>query len=462
MVATNKEDDVTRVVVIGGDAAGMSAAAQASRGAIPPELVVFERGDYTSFAACGLPYLVGGVVDDVAHLVARSPEQHRANGIDVRTRHEVVAIDVVAREVEVHDLDGAQTFREPFDHLLIATGASPIRPPLDNIDARGVMGIQTIPDALAIDEVLRSRSPRSAVIVGGGYIGLEMVEAFQERGLAVTLVERLAQPMATMDADMGALVAARLATLGVDLRLDTAVEGFEVDGDNWVTGVATTSGVIGADVVVMGLGVRPNVRLATDAGIAIGPTGAIATDARMATTTAGVWAAGDCAESHHRVSRRPAWVALGTHANKQGRVAGINLSGGHARFPGVIGTAVTKVGDIEMARTGLTEHEAATAGFDAVANTIEGSSRAHYYPGGGTMAVKVVAERGSGRMLGAQIVGGVESAKRIDALAVAVWNEMTVDEFGQLDLGYAPPFSPVWDPILISARTTGDRATGTR
>lgn len=452
---------MTRVVVIGGDAAGMSAAAQASRGANPPELVVFERGDYTSFAACGLPYLVGGVVADAGHLVARSPEQHRANGIDVRTRHEVVAIDVVAGEVEVHDLESERTLREPFDHLLIATGASPIRPPLANIGARGIMGIQTIPDALAIDEVLRSRSPRHAVVVGGGYIGLEMVEAFQERGLSITLVERLAQPMATMDTDMGERVGAKLAALGVNLRLDTAVQGFEVDADNWVTGVATTSGVIAADVVVMGLGVRPNVRLAADAGIAIGPTGAIATDARMATTTAGVWAAGDCAESHHRVSRRPAWVALGTHANKQGRVAGINLSGGHARFPGVIGTAVTKVGDIEIARTGLTEHEAATAGFDAVANSIEGSSRAHYYPGGGTMAVKVVAERGSGRMLGAQIVGGVESAKRIDALAVAVWNEMTVDEFGQLDLGYAPPFSPVWDPTLIAARTTGDKATGT-
>ncbi|HSP28929.1 MAG TPA: FAD-dependent oxidoreductase [Ilumatobacteraceae bacterium] len=453
---------MTRVVVIGGDAAGMSAAAQASRGTNPPELVVFERGDYTSFAACGLPYLVGGVVADADLLVARSPEQHRANGIDVRTRHEVVAIDLEARDVEVRDLDGERTFRQPFDHLLIATGASPIRPPLPNIDASGVMGIQTIPDALAIDEALRSRSPRRAVVVGGGYIGLEMVEAFQQRGLEVVLIERLAQPMATMDADMGARVAAGLATLGVDLRLDTAVEGFEVDAANWVTGVVTADGVVPADIVVMGLGVRPNTRIAAEAGIPIGPTGAIATDARMATTTQGVWAAGDCAESHHRVSRRPAWVALGTHANKQGRVVGINLSGGHARFPGVIGTAVTKVGGVEIARTGLTEIEAATAGFDAVANTIEGSSRAHYYPGGGAMAVKVVAERRSGRMLGAQIVGGAESAKRIDALAVAVWNEMTVDEFGQLDLGYAPPFSPVWDTTLIAARTTGDRATRAR
>jgi NADPH-dependent 2,4-dienoyl-CoA reductase/sulfur reductase-like enzyme len=445
------------VVVIGGDAAGMSAAAQASRGAAPPELVVFERGAYTSFAACGLPYLVGGVVSGPDRLVARSPEQHRANGIDVRTRHEVTGIDLDARVVEVRDLENGRTRREPFDHLLIATGASPIRPPLPQIDAPGVMGIQTIPDALAIDEILRTRAPRRAVVVGGGYIGLEMAEALQARGLTVTLVERLPQPMATMDPDMGARVAAGLQAQGIEVRLDIAVDGFEVGPDGWVTGVATAEGVVPADLVVMGLGVRPNARLAAEAGIPIGPTGAIATDARMASPTEGIWAAGDCAESHHRVSRRPTWVALGTHANKQGRVAGINLSGGHARFPGVIGTAVTKVGEVEIARTGLTEREAAVAGFDAVANTIEGSSRAHYYPGGGAMAVKIVAERGTGRMLGAQIVGGLEAAKRIDALAVAVWNEMTVDEFGQLDLGYAPPFSPVWDPTLIAARTTGDR-----
>jgi NADPH-dependent 2,4-dienoyl-CoA reductase/sulfur reductase-like enzyme len=208
---------------------------------------------------------------------------------------------------------------------------------------------------------------------------------------------------------------------------------------------------------VMGLGARPNVSLAADAGITVGSSGAIGADARMSTSVDGVWAAGDCAESFHRVSRRPAWIALGTHANKQGRVVGLNVSGSHARFPGVIGTAVTKVGATEIGRTGLTEREAAAAGFDATASSIEGTSRAHYYPDGADMTVKVVAERSSGRMLGAQIVGGAEAAKRIDALAVAVWNEMTVDEFGQLDLGYAPPFSPVWDPTLVAARITGDR-----
>ena len=450
---------MTRVVIIGGDAAGMSAAAQASRGAEQVDLVVFEKGGYTSFAACGLPYFVGGVVPEAAQLVARSPEQHRKNGIDVRTRHEVVAIDTGARTVQVRSLDDDRTSTESFDQLVIATGASPIRPPLPGIDAHGVTGIHTIPDALAIDDIIRSRAPQRAVVVGGGYIGLEMVEALLLRGLHVTLVEKLDQPMATMDADMGARVADGLRRLGAGLQLGTGVQAFEAGDDGWVRAVITDHGTVPTDLVVMGLGVRPNSRLAGDHGIELGPTGAIATDARMATRTEGVWAAGDCAESFHRVSQKPAWIALGTHANKQGRVVGLNVSGTHARFPGMIGTAVTKVAAMEIARTGLNLREAAAAGFDAVAEVIEGASRAHYYPDGAPLAVKIVADRGNGRLLGAQIVGGVEAAKRIDALAVAVWNEMTVDEFGQLDLGYAPPFSPVWDPTLIAARKTGERVS---
>ncbi len=448
---------MTRVVVIGGDAAGMSAAAQASRGVDPVDLIVFEKGAFTSFAACGLPYLVGGLVADAAQLVARTPEQHRANGIDVRTGTEVMAIDLDRREVEVRVLDEGRTYRESFDHLVIATGASPIRPPFDNIDAHGIFGIQTIPDAVQIDDTIRARSPRRAAVIGGGYIGLEVVEALLLRGLEVTMVEKLDQPMSTLDPDMGARVAEGLRAMGVDLRLGTGVEGFERGSDGWVRGVSTEAGELETDLVVMGLGVRPNTRLAADAGIRIGPSGGIAVDARMSTATDGVWAAGDCVESLHRVSQRPVSIALGTHANKQGRIVGLNVSGGHGRFPGVIGTAVTKVGTIEIGRTGLSEREAAAAGFDAAAETIDGTSRAHYYPDGEALAVKVVAERGTGRMLGAQIVGGADAAKRIDALAVAVWNEMNAEEFGQLDLGYAPPFSPVWDSPLIAARRAGER-----
>ncbi len=448
---------MSRVVIIGGDAAGMSAAAQASRSGSDLELVVFERSEYTSYAACGLPYYVAGLIPDHNKLVARSPEQHRANGIDVRTGHEVLSIDTARRQILVRELATGSESYEAFDQLVIATGASEVRPPLTNIDARGVMNIKVIPDAVAIEEILRDRAPRRAVVVGAGYIGLEMAEAFMLRGLEVTVVERLSQPMATLDADMAAELAEGISALGIDLRLGVSVSGFGVDADGWVTSVVMTGDgetmEIPADIVVMGLGVKANSQLATDAGITVGPSGAIATDDKMQTSVPGIYAAGDCAESFHRVSRRPVSIALGTHANKQGRVAGINVSGGDLRFPGVIGTAVTKVGHIEIGRTGLTMTEAAEAGYDAVAAKITAGSRAHYYPDGAPMTVKIVSEKGTGRMLGAQIVGGPEAAKRIDTLAIAIWNEMTVDDFSQTDLGYAPPFSPVWDPILTAART---------
>ena len=450
---------MTRFVVIGGDAAGMSAAAQATRGAEPVDVVAFERGRYTSYAACGLPYLVGGLVPQPEGLVARTPEEHRAKGVDVHTEHEVVSIDTAGRTVTVRDLAAGRERTEEYDHLLVATGAVPIRPDWPGIDAPGVFGLHSIPEATAILDAVRSRGPRRAVVVGAGYIGLEIAEAFGLLGLEVTVLERLDQPMATLDADMAARVADGMRELGIDLRLGTSVEGIVTGPAGWVRAVATDRGEVPADLVVLGLGVRPGSALAAAAGIPVGPTGGIVTDPRMATPVDGVWAAGDCAQSLHRVSGRPAAIALGTHANKQGQVVGTNVSGGHARFPGYIGTAVTKVGPVEVGRTGLTEREALEAGFDPVSETIESSARAHYYPGGEALAVKVVAERHGGRMLGAQIVGGAEAAKRIDALAVGVWNEMTVEEFTQLDLGYAPPFAPVWDPILIATRTTDRRTT---
>lgn len=447
---------MTKVVIIGGDAAGMSAASKARRDDPSIEIVVFERGDFTSYAACGLPYLVGGLVDTAGSLIARAPEQHRANGIDVRMRHNVESIDVTARTVSVRALDDNTSVTESFDELVIATGASPIRPNLPGIDAKGVHAVHVIPDALAINEILNVRKPRHAVVVGSGYIGLEMAEALLMRGLHVTVLEMQDLPMATLDPDMGALVRDAMIREGVDLRLGVRLEAVLPDDQGWVTRVATSHGEIAAELVILGIGMQPNVQLAAEAGIEIGATGAIAASARMATSTPGVWTAGDCAESHHRVSNQPAWIALGSHANKHGRVLGTNLAGGDMTFPGVIGTAVTKVGSCEIGRTGLGEHAAAEAGFDAVATVTKGNLRANYYPGADDVTVKVIAERGTGRMLGAQIVGGADAAKRIDTFAVAIWNGMTAAEFSQLDLSYAPPFAPVWDTALIAARRVNE------
>jgi NADPH-dependent 2,4-dienoyl-CoA reductase/sulfur reductase-like enzyme len=283
-----------------------------------------------------------------------------------------------------------------------------------------------------------------------------MAEALVRRGLDVALVDRTEQPMAaTLDHEMGAILADALRAVGVTLYLGEAVDGFEAD-DGTVRAVRTANRALPADIVVLGLGVRPNSALARDAGVVVGDLGGIVTDARMETSVAGVWAAGDCVESVDRITGLPVVVALGTHANKQGRVVGINATGGDARFPGVVGTAASKICAFEIARTGLTERQAAELDIDVVAATIESTTRAGYYPGAAPITVKVVAGRTDGRVLGAQIVGSEGAGKRIDVVATAIWNRMTVDEVASLDLSYAPPFSPVWDPVLIAARKAAD------
>ena len=343
-----------------------------------------------------------------------------------------------------------------FDQLVIATGAVPVRPPLPGIDAPGVYGLQTLDDCDAIQAGLDGGA-RRAVVVGAGYIGLEMAEALVRRGLHVTVLEAAEQPMSTLDPDLGGQVADAVRGMGIELYTGERARAISTGPGGAVDAVVTENRTIRADIVVLGLGVRPNSALAGDAGLALGARGGIVTDARMRSVTdPGVWAAGDCVQTVHRVSRAPVYVPLGTHANKQGRVVGINLGGGYATFPGVVGTAVTKVCDLEVARTGLTAVEADRAGFRFVTATTESTTRAGYYPDAAPITTKLLAEKRSGRLLGAQIVGREGAAKRIDVLATALWNEMTVEEIAGLDLSYAPPFAPVWDPVLIAARKAWD------
>ncbi|MEU5878892.1 FAD-dependent oxidoreductase [Spirillospora sp. NPDC047279] len=448
-----------RLVVVGGDAAGMSAASQARRRrpASELEIVAFERGHHTSYSACGIPYFIGGDVEEIDDLVVRTPAEFREQqDIDVRIRHEVVEIDLDRRAVRVRDLEAGGERWEGFDKLVVATGATPRRPPIDGADAGGVHGVQVLDDGLAIRRALDEHKPRRAVVVGGGYIGLEMAEALVKEGLEVSLVDGAAQPMRTLDPDMGALIADALRGLGVTLHLEETVEAFETS-DGRIRAVVTPGRTLDADLVVLGMGVRPNSGLAEAAGIAVGPTGGIVTDRRMRTRAEGVWAAGDCVQTRHLVSGEPIAIALGTHANKQGRVAGVNAGGGYATFPGVVGTAVAKICHFEVARTGLNEAEAASAGFETLSVTVESTTRAGYYPGATSMKTKLVVEKRSGRLLGAQIVGEENAAKRIDGLAIALWNGMTAEQMTGLDLGYAPPFSPVWDPVLIAARKAAER-----
>ena len=446
-----------RLVVVGGDAAGMSAASQAKRlRADDLEVVALERGGHASYSACGIPYWVGGVVDDESTLVARTPEEHRANGIDLRMRHEAIGLDLDRRELEVRDHGTSTTYRIGFDQVVIATGARPRRPDIPGVTAPGVHGVQTLDDGEALLDTLE-HSPRRAVVVGGGYIGIEMAEAMVNRGLEVTVVTRSREPMATLDPDMGAQVHRAMEDMGIDVRTSVQLREVTTGLDGRATGVVTDQGELPADVVVLGTGVEPETTLVAGTGLPLGRWGGLVTDLQMRVFDVdGVWAAGDCVESIDLVSGNRVHVALGTHANKQGRVAGTNLGGGYATFPGVVGTAVSKVCDLEIARTGLRERDCDAVGFRYLTVQVESRTRAGYYPGADQVTVKLVVEQRSGRLLGGQIVGGEASAKRIDVLAVALWNRMTVEEVVSLDLGYAPPFSPTWDPVLIAARKAAD------
>jgi NADPH-dependent 2,4-dienoyl-CoA reductase/sulfur reductase-like enzyme len=446
----------TRMVVVGGDAAGMSAATQARkrRGLGELEIVAFERGRHTSYSACGLPYYAADVVEDWRELVARTPEEHAEQDIEVRTRHEVEAIDLEARRARVRDLDGGRVVEEPWDVLVVATGSTPLRPPIDGIDLPGVYGLSVLEDGIELRKAVDA-GPRRAVIVGGGYIGLEAAEALVARGVPTALVEAAPQVMSRIDPDMGELVSDAVREIGVELYLEEEVEAIE--GDGRVRAVRTVKRTLDADLVVLGLGTRPAVGLAEASGIELGPSGAIAVSPRMRTRHDGVWAAGDCAEARHLVSGQPVSYHLGTIANKQGRVCGINIGGGYATFPGVLGTAVSKVCEVEVARTGLSEVELADLGLEWEQAAVDSTTRAGYFPGAAPIRTKVLAERRSGRLLGAQIVGKEGAAKRIDVFATALWNGMEVDEMVNMDLSYAPPFSPVWDPVLIATRKLSEQ-----
>lgn len=369
----------------------------------------------------------------------------------MKVLHEVEKIDASGRKVFVRDLKTGRSVWEPYDQLLIATGAVPFCPDLPGADAVDICGVSTLESGLEIRRRLDKGGIKKAVIVGGGYIGLEMAEALLLNGLEVSLISRPPQVMGTLDEDLGALVSQALRDSGVTLYLNEALTAFETTAGK-VTGIVTDKRSLPADIVILGLGVRPNTALAAAAGIPLGEKGAIRVNERMETGIAGIWAAGDCAESFHLVSRKPFYVALGTVANRHGRVAGINLGGGYATFPGVVGTAVTKICQVEVARTGLQEKELEKLGVEWVSAVIKSRTKAGYYPGAGEITVKVLAERGSGRLLGGQIVGMEGSAKRIDTLATALHAGFTAEEMINLDLGYAPPFSPVWDPVVIAAR----------
>ncbi|MCF8361444.1 MAG: CoA-disulfide reductase [Prolixibacteraceae bacterium] len=446
--------DKRKLLVIGGDAAGMTAASKIRREQPERVIIVFERGSHTSYAACGMPYYIGGQVESEEHLIARKPEVFRKkHNIDVRIRHEVIEIDLENKRVRVKNLNDEKEFRETWDDLLIATGASPIVPEMENIDARGVFALSTLQSGMDVMNFIDKEKPAKAVVVGGGYIGMEMAEAFLNRSIEVALIDMAPQLMTTtLDKDMSALIHEYMAAQKVEVFLEEKLERFEKNADGSVKSVVTDKQTIPADIVILGMGVKPNSELASRAGIKIGANGAIKVNKSLETSAPHVWAAGDCAESFHLLTQKQVHIALGTVANKHGLVAGINISEGNAEFSGVLGTAITKFNDKEISRTGLSEKEAKELGVEYESETITSATLAGYYPGSGKISVKLVVDKKTRQILGGQIVGFKGAAKRIDTIATAITAGLSVQQMVNLDLAYAPPFSGVWDPVQIAAR----------
>ncbi len=444
------KDKPGRIVVVGGVAAGASAATKARRTNEAAEIVIYERGPYVSFANCGLPYYVGGDIQTVDDLLLMTPERFAERfRIQVELQHEVTRIDRVARRVEVRAIDSDETRSVGYDRLILAPGGRPILPPIPGILQPGVFSLTTVPEAEELRRWVRSRAVRQAVVVGAGFIGLEAVEALLKAGLEVHLVEKLSQLLPPLDPEMAAPLESHLVDQGAHLHLGAEVIRFT--GGEGLDGVLLDSGeVVPAQVSVVAIGVRPELTLARDAGLEIGASGGVVVDDSMQTSDPAIYACGDVAEVTNRITGQKVRLPLAGPANKEGRVAGANAAGGTMTFPGVIGTSIVKVCDLSAGKTGLSEREARAAGFDLMLTYTHPLDHAGYYPGAERMAMKLVADRSSGRVLGAQVVGPQGVDKRIDVIATALHAGMTVEDLEGLDLAYAPPYSSAKDPVIMA------------
>ncbi|MDZ7747203.1 MAG: FAD-dependent oxidoreductase [Halobacteriales archaeon] len=460
-------------VVVGGDAAGLSAASKCKRENPDRDVVVFEKGQWVSYAHCGTPYYIKGAVDGLTALTSLTPEEIDERGIDLHRDHEVTAIDPEAKTVTVVGPDGEH--KQPYGDLLLGTGAhatQPFEPDEDVFTLHGMPDAAAIrarvdpafdPDSADIGPIAPDSlrpyadrpTPETAAIVGGGYVGVEMAEALSTHGIDVHLFQRgeLLPPFGPAVAET---VTTALEAEGVAVHTGTEVEGFETDGDG-VAGVRYDGDRLGIDIAIVGVGIAPNTALAEEADIALGKSGAVAVDRYGRTNTERVYAAGDVAESRHTVTGESTWVPLGLTANRAGRAIGQTVAGEPTPVGDIAGTAVLKAFDVGAGRAGfVTEAEARDAGFEPVSETITAGSRSGYYPGAAETTVTLTADRGTGRVLGGSVVGTDRAAKRIDTLATALDAGHTVSELERLDLAYAPPFSPVWDPILVAAKVLAD------
>jgi len=450
-----------RIVIIGGVACGPKTAARARRCDPKAKITIVEQGTLVSYASCGLPYYVSGAVQRRNALLVRSVQDFKNIGdIDVLLGTRADAIDRTGHAVRVTDLASGQSKSLEYDRLVIATGTNPVMPQLDGRDLAGIHPLKDVADADGILGQVTTAGLRKAVIVGAGLIGIEMAEVLLTRGLEVTLIEALNRVLpAALDDEIAAPLARYLSRKGVAIRLGERVVRFE-GKDGRVCRVLTDKGAIDADLVIMAIGVRPNVALARDAGLAIGPTGAISVNEALQTSDPDIYAGGDCVESTNLITGTKVCLPMGSTANKHGRVIGTNITGGHETFPGVLGTTVVKAMDYHVGRTGLGEKEARDVGFDVVTALVAGTDRPNYYPGSRDIMLKLIADRKTGRVLGGQGTGRGEIAKRVDVLATAITLGCNLDTLADIDLGYAPPYNTPLDPVHQAANVIKNKLDG--
>lgn len=454
-----------KVIIIGGVAAGPKAAAKIMRLNPEAEVTLLEKGKFISYAGCGLPYYVSGVVKEQKDLmstpigVLRDPAFfQKVKNIKVLTGTEALEIDRAGKRVRARRNGAAEDLWLEYDKLVVATGARPVIPPVPKATLENVTPLHNVTDAEGIRALLAGAKGREVVMVGGGLIGVETVEALVQCGCRVTVVEMLPQILRMLDWEMARLVERHMESHGVKVMTNTQVNAFE--GEGRVNGVLTSQGRLPADLVVLGIGVRPNVELARRAALQIGLTGAIQVDAGMRTSDPDIYAAGDCAESNDLVTGKPCYVPMGSTANKQGRVAAINICGGQDEFPGVLGSTVCRVFDFCVARTGLTEAAARQHGYEVTTVLVPESDQPHYMPTAKLLIIKLVVDTGTRKLLGAQAVGPGAGDKRMDVAAMAITAGMTVDQLSKVDLCYAPPYSPALDNIITAANVARNKLDG--
>lgn len=438
-----------KAIVIGGVAAGMSAASKLRRMVPDAEITVYEKGGFLSYGACGLPYYVGDFNTEPGKLIARTQEQYREMKIDCRLHHEVLRVDPAAKKVQVRDLTSGREFEDTYDKLMIAVGCNSVIPRFPGSDLPAVFSLRSMEDGLLLREIAHLDGVRHVAVIGGGYIGVEMAEALVHLGRQVTLIEAGDRIMNTFEPEFSELAAQELERNGVRVMIQSAVTGIGETGNARI--VKTGKGDVSCDIVIMAVGVRPATAFLKDTGIRMARNGALIVDREMRTSVEDVWAAGDCATVYHRLMEEDAFIALGTVANKCGRIAGENMAGKHTKFTGALGTAAIKVFDVEFGRTGMTERDAKRLGIDYKTKLVTAFDHPAYYPDPEKLVIKLIYEARTRKLLGANVCGKRNAVMRTDIFAVAIHNGMTTEEVGMVDLAYAPPFASVWDAVHIAA-----------